>query len=159
MLKTMNFILCIFLLLGCDAGVPEPDRAVPLIGKLMRLALYEGSTASTVYELGYSTQDGRITSLNSTTGGISSKYTVVGDTSRYIQALVLGKDSLKYQYNASKQLIAVTGKSKESYEYTAGLLSYYTRTRTLSGSTLTEETDINTYKSGLLSTQSRTNTF
>ena len=156
MLKTMNFILCIFLLLGCDTGVPEPDRAVPLTGKLKQLALYEGSTATNVYELAYSTQDGRITSLSSTTGGISSKYTVLGDTSRYIQALVLGKDSLKYQYNTTKQLTAVTGSSKESYEYTAGLLSYYARTRTVSGSTLTEEIDINTYKAGLLSTQSRT---
>ncbi len=158
MLKTMNFILCICLLLGCgsDIGVPEPDRAVPLTGKLKQLALYEGSTAIAIYELAYSTQDGRITNLSSTTNGVSSKYTVLGDTSRNIRALVLGKDSLKYQYNASKQLLAVTGSSKESYEYTAGLLSYYARTRTASGSTLTEEIDINTYKAGLLSTQSRT---
>jgi hypothetical protein len=155
MLKIMNFILFVFLLLGCDNGVPDPDRAVPLTSKLMRLALFEGSVIKNTYELGYSTQDGRIISLSTTTAGISTKYTVLGDTSRYIRALVLGKDTLKYQYNSNKELIAVQSSSVETYEYSAGLLRYYARTRKVSGSPINEEIDINTYKAGQLSTQSR----
>jgi hypothetical protein len=95
MLKTMNFILCLFLLLACGPDLPEPVKTVPLTGKLKSLALYEGSKVLNAYELGYSTQDGRITSLSSTTAGTSIRYTVLGDTSRYIRALVQGKDTLK----------------------------------------------------------------